>query len=326
VENRQRYSVRGSGGFRLAETLSAVGEVEWDRGRAGDGAIARIGIRKRLGNRSAAQLDLDTRGVVRSTYQTAGGRGVGAWSGSVDLNRSTVGSTFNANGSLITNRAELSVNQLATYDSAGTRISDVRTSVRAGTSIAFADGAFAVGRPVQEAFLIASPHRSLKGTPVRLEPQEKSEDASSGGLGNALSGSLTAYSPRLLVYDVPGAPPGYDLGPGNVQLVPAYKAGYSLEIGSDYHLLVVGRLLNHEGQPISLLAGKATDLRAPKRPAVTMFTSRNGKFGAQGLRPGKWRIEMPTEPATVYEIELKDDPSGTVRVGDLRPVEQGDGK
>jgi outer membrane usher protein len=57
-----------------------------------------------------------------------------------------------------------------------------------------------------------------------------------------------------------------------------------------------------------------------------MFTSRNGKFGAQGLRPGKWRIEMPTEPATVYEIELKDDPSGTVRVGDLRPVGQGDGK
>jgi outer membrane usher protein len=55
-----------------------------------------------------------------------------------------------------------------------------------------------------------------------------------------------------------------------------------------------------------------------------MFTSRTGKFGAQGLRPGRWRIEMPTDGGpTIYEIDIKDDPSGTVRVGDLRPLKQG---
>jgi outer membrane usher protein len=57
-----------------------------------------------------------------------------------------------------------------------------------------------------------------------------------------------------------------------------------------------------------------------------MFTARNGRFGAQGLRAGRWRIEMPTEPPTIYEIEVRDDPSGTVRLGDVRPLEQGKGE
>ena len=325
VLHDQFYSMRASGGLGLTSTLAAIGEVQWDRGHGHKGLLVRIGLRKRIGSRSTAQLDVDTEGTVHGTYQTAGGRGIGSWSGSVDFNRTTDGTALNTSGSLITNRAELGLTQLATYDQEGKRISDVRTSLRVGTSVSFADGHFAIGRPIQEAFLLATPHLSLHGKEVRIDPQNKSEDAASGTLGGAVEGSLTAYSPRLLVYDVPDAPSGYDIGAGNVQVVPPYKSGYHLEIGSDYHLLVIGRLLDREGQPISLLAGKAIDLRAPKRPAVTMFTSRNGKFGAQGLRPGKWRIEMPTEGGpTIYEVDIKDDPSGTVRIGDLHPLKQGE--
>jgi outer membrane usher protein len=321
------YSVRASGGIAVADTLQAIGQVQWDHGRDHKDVVVRIGLRKRIGTRSSAQFDVDTEGTVHGVYQTAGGSGIGSWSGSADLNRTKDGTTVNASGSLITNRAELALTQLATYDQAGKRISDVRTSLQAGTSISFADGYFAIGRPIQQAFLLATPHLSLRGKEVRIDPQEKSEEAVSGSLGGAVEGSLTAYSPRLLIYDVPNAPAGYDIGAGNVQIVPPYKSGYHLEVGSDYHLLVIGRLLDREGEPISLLAGKAIDLRAPKRPAVTMFTSRNGKFGAQGLRPGRWRIEMPTDGGpTIYEVDIKDDPSGTVRVGDLHPLSQGEQK
>lgn len=324
VQRKTIYGARLSGGFRLTDTLSALASVQFDHGLQQNGFVARIGIRQRFGLRATAQADVDTKGVAQATYQASGGRGIGAWSGSVDVRRTGEGTTLNGDGSLITNRAELGIAQLATYDQQGGSISDVRTSLRVGTSIAFADGQIAIGRPIQQAFLLAESHKSLDRKSVRLDPDQKSADVESGTLGPAVEGSLTAYSPRLLIYDVPDAPAGYDIGAGNVEVVPPYKSGYNLQVGSDYHLLVIGRLLGRDGEPISLLAGKAIDLGAPKRPAITMFTSRTGKFGAQGLRPGRWRIEMPTDGGpTVYEIDVKDDPSGTVRVGDLRPLKQG---
>jgi outer membrane usher protein len=327
VEDRDGYSVRAFGGFHVRDAISAFGEVGLEHTRENTGPVARIGLRMKLGSRATAQAEVDTRGTVRSIYQTSGGRGIGTWAASADLARTRQGTTLNANASLLTNRAELSVNQSALYNPGRGDLQDVRTSVRTATSIAFADGAFAVGRPVQDAFLIAGPHRSLKGRAVRINPQGNSASSTSGALGNALEGSLTPYSPRLLIYEVPDAPAGYDLGTSNVQLVPPYKAGYKLEVGSDYHLLVLGRLLDREGQPISLLAGEAFEVSAPKRAAVTMFTSRGGKFGALGLRAGRWRIEMPTAGApTFFEFEVADDPSGTVRVGDLHPVRQEDEK
>ena len=180
-----------------------------------------------------------------------------------------------------------------------------------------------MGRPIQDGFLIAKPHRSLAGKSVRINPQQKSDEAHSDSLGPALIGSLSAYSPRLIVYDVPDAPLGYDLGQGNIQISPPYRGGYNLGIGSDYNLLVIGRLLDARGEPVSLLAGKAIDLKALERPALTVFTSRDGKFGAQGLRPGQWRVEMPTEPPTVYEFNVLENASGIVRLGDIQPVRNG---
>lgn len=325
VAGGERYGARVSGGLRLADTVSAIAEIAWDRGLDGQMVAGRIGIRTRFGARATAQLDMETGGTVRALYQAAGGEGIGAWSTSADLTRTTDATALNATGNYIANRGELAINQLATFDPARRRVSDMRTTVRLGTALAFAGGRVAIGRPVQDAFLIADPHRSLAHGQLRVDPQGRSAGASSGALGPALTGALSAYSPRLLVYDVPEAPPGYDLGAGNVQLVPPYKSGYRLQVGSDYHLLVIGRLLGRDGQPVSLLAGKATDLAAPKRPAVTLFTSRGGRFGAQGLRPGRWRIEMPTEGgATTYEFVVNDDPGGTVTVGDLHPLEKED--
>ena len=317
------YAVRATGGLRLRDDLALVAEADWIHDRVNGEKVIRIGIRKRFGQRATGEADVDTGGGLRSTFQDSGGAGVGSWSANADVDRDDSGTSVNANATLETNRVEVGISQIAAAEAGSMRIDNVRTSFRAATSIAFADGAVSIGRPVQDSFLIAEPHLSLHGKEVLVDPQQKSEDAHSGPLGGAVDGTLSAYSPRLVIYNVPDAPPGYDIGQGNVQVVPPYHGGYKLIVGSDYHLLVIGRLLDRNGEPISLLAGKAIDLRAPKRPAITMFTSRDGKFGAQGLRPGKWRIEMPTEGGpTIYEIDVKDDPSGTVRLGDIRPVAQ----
>lgn len=320
VLRESRYDVRLTGGWRLSEATSAIAEAEWSRGSDRRGGAIRFGLRHRFGPRAYGRVEGDSRGTVRASFQDSGGRGVGAWSSDVDVTRDRRQTSLNANASYIANRADLGVGQVVTYDSVDGRLSDARTSLRVGTSIAFAGGVIAVGRPITDGFILANAHKSLGGKSVRLDPYEKSDTAHSGALGAAVDGQLSAYSHRTLIYDVPDAPTGYDLGQGNVQLDPPYRAGYRLTVGSDYHLMLVGRLLDRNGEPVSLLAGEAQDLGAPKRPPMTIFTGRNGKFGAQGLRPGKWRITMPTEPATIYELTVRDSATGTVQAGDLRPL------
>jgi outer membrane usher protein len=54
---------------------------------------------------------------------------------------------------------------------------------------------------------------------------------------------------------------------------------------------------------------------------VELFTNRTGSFGAQGLAPGKWIIEMPTEPGpTRYVFEIPDGVTGLHSAGTLKPA------
>ena len=314
------YGARVSGGLDLGDRIALTAEAGYNHLVPRNEAYVRAGLRVRLGERATAQFDADSKGRARASYSNSGGRGTGAWLASADISRDSDNASLNANGGLLTNRADLGVQQTIGWDMRTLQVTDARLSLRAATAFAFANGAFAIGRPVSEAFVIASGHKSLAGKPVYLDPDEKSEAARSGSLGPALEGQLSAHGYRTLIYQVPDAPAGYDLGSGNITIAPPYRGGYRLTVGSDYHLLVIGKLLTRSGEPLALLAGKASELSAPKRPALIVFTSRDGKFGAQGLRPGRWRIEMPTEPATSYEFEVTDSPDGTVRLGELRPI------
>lgn len=313
------YGARLSGGVPLGK-VAATAELGLNRGLPRSEAYLRVGLRMRFGQRGAVQVDAGTDGRTRANISNSGGNGNGAWFGSADINRDRDAGSFTASGTLVTNRAEVGIQQSVGWQNAAMKVTDGRTTLRGAFSLAFADGSFALGRPVTEAFVIAKAHRTLNHATIYLDPVGASESARSDKLGPALFGQLSAYNFRTMAFQVPAAPPGYDLGAGNIAIKPAYRAGYKLEIGSDYHLLVIGRLLDDNGEPISLLAGTANDLDAPQRPALTVFTARDGRFGAQGLRAGRWRIEMPTRVPTVFEFEVRDSADGTVRLGNLRPV------
>ncbi len=320
TRGERRYGARLTGGMDLGPRLSPTAELGIDRGSGRNEIYLRLGVRLRMGQRGTAQAEVDSRGRARAGLSTAGGSGNGAWLASGDISRDKDMVSLNAVGSMLTNRAEFAVQQSANWNSRDNELASARTAVRIGFALAFADGAFALGRPISEAFLIARPHKTLAGKAIYLDPGQDSEMARSGLLGGALDGQLSAHNFRTLIYQVPEAPSGYDLGAGNVSIEPPYRGGYRLIIGSDYHLLVLGRLVDAEGQPVKLLAGKAIDLADPRHPPITVFTSRDGRFGAQGLRPGRWRFEMPTEPATIYEFEVGDSANGIIKVGDLRPL------
>jgi outer membrane usher protein len=136
-------------------------------------------------------------------------------------------------------------------------------------------------------------------------------------IGPALYGQLGSYSPRSIIYDAPDAPPGFDIGSGSTRVVSPYRGGYLVNVGSDYGLTAIGRLLSPDGEPLTFLSGTAIEQGGEGR-RVDIFTNRAGTFGASGLKAGRWRIEMLG--GAVYEINLPETPDGIARVGDLRPV------
>lgn len=106
-----------------------------------------------------------------------------------------------------------------------------------------ADRSFSIGRPIQDSFAIVRAHPSLRGTDILVDANGRYSTANSGALGTALQPSLSSYSERNLLVTALDAPIGSDLGEGSFRLLPAYRSGYRLTVGSDYMVSVVGRLL-----------------------------------------------------------------------------------
>jgi outer membrane usher protein len=311
-------SLRATFGRRIGGLGNLTIDADWrDDGLTQDFGI-RLAYTMRFGSQSSLRTEYNSRDEgVRVSYQRQTGEGVGATNISADLDR--VRDRVGANLALgyVANRADVSYALTTAYDTGTSAISDQRSSLRFGTSFAFADGAFAMGRPISDSFAIIRPHASLGSASVVVDPRPEGYGSRSGLLGGAVFSSLSAYSERSIAVDAPDAPDGYDLGAGSFRVKPAYRSGYTFEVGSDYSVTVIGRLLDRDGEAIVLLAGEATELARPDGPKVTVFTNRDGRFALSGVRAGKWRIEMPTSPPTVYEIIIPETADGIVRMGNV---------
>jgi outer membrane usher protein len=314
-------SARLSLGYRIGRLTNIVLDGEWSRGARGEDTGFRISLVRRLGSRTSARAEYNSRDeTARLGVQSSGGYGVGAWSGvaNVDIGPDTY--TVNASGNYVANRADIGLAHTAAYSDQSNSISDQRTSLRVGTSIAFAGGRFALGRPISDSFAILRRQGSSDAFSIVVEPSQGSSQARSGALGPALYGQLGSYSPRTLTYDVPDATAGLDIGTGSVRMLAPYRSGYLVSVGSDYNLLVVGRL-TLGGEALALKVGFATEAGGNGR-RVEFFTNREGRFGISGLRPGRWRIEISGDPPVSYDLVIPESAAGVVRIGDLNPVEE----
>jgi outer membrane usher protein len=312
-----------SGGWRFSPIGSLTAELRYTNDSRGKEVSGFITVTVRLGRNSSLRAEYDSRdNRERVSFQTLSGTGVGSYNVTADVERTDFGSSASVNANYFGNRAELGVSHFGSFNGDWGSSTSQRTSFRFGTSLAIADGSMSIGRPIYDSFAVVKGHKSLKEGKVVVDPSPFGFTARTDGLGAATMPSLSSYSDRTVTVDVDGAPAGVDIGQGSYKLFPAYRSGYVLQVGSDYHVTAMGTMLDVDGQPVALVSGKATQLSNPDRAPVTVFTNRQGRFGATGLAPGQWRIEMLDGKNSVYVITIPADAEGVVRLGDITPAKE----
>ncbi|MGE0055169.1 MAG: fimbria/pilus outer membrane usher protein [Hyphomicrobium sp.] len=261
------------------------------------------------------------------SVQKAEGSGVGRWDTSVDMMNNGYQDTANisATAGYYGNRAEVRLSHFADADnfhleSIANTPTRQRTSFRVGTALAFAGDKFAIGAPVRgDAFAIVAPHESLKGHDITVGNAD-SPRAIADAWGNGLVTDIPAYTPSSTPIDVADLPIGYSLGSGGFDTYAPYKAGYVFNVGSENSVSVYGTLLGEDGQPLALVTGTARPQGRSAEP-VSVFTNGQGRFGAEGIGPGRWIIEMMSDQGPLhYAIDVPEGSQGLVKVGSLHPT------
>jgi outer membrane usher protein len=336
-----RFGVQFSASKAITRDLSASLSVSYDETSdldsgdtdiLNDGINVGVGLTYRIDSASSLDASYDTLdGRARASYSRQEGTGVGSWStylegehvgaeGDIETDETTLNGSLN----YVANRAELGVSHYGAVEgingAADADLTDQRTTLRAASSIVFADGQFAIGRPVSNSFAIVSGHETLSDSNVIIAQPGEPPRAYADALGPAVVSGLSSYTVNRVAYDADNLPVGYDLGTGAFELLPPYKSGYALQVGSEYTISAYGRLLDGDGEPVALLTGVAYEADNPDGRKVEVFTNRAGRFGAQGMRPGLWIIEMATTPKTRYEVRIPEGTVGLYRAGKLSPA------
>jgi outer membrane usher protein len=335
-----RWAITGSAQYNRGrgsqeDTASAIAGVNYavsSRLTLGAfGTYSRIGNDNDIGALFQLTFRFSRENLARATYDTARqeafvsyrhseSNNVGDTSYEVGVRRNAQSDFGTINGNLYHagNRFEATLQHdvFSTANLAsGERIQTTRASI--ASSIVFADGKFGIGRPVQESFAIISPHETLKGKTIKIDPSERGYRARTDFLGPAVVPDVNAYGNTFLYYDVDKLPIGYDLGSGDFALRPQLYSGYKLTVGSDATYTVLAHV-SRDGEPLALIGGKFQSLDRPSDPPVPAFTNRNGRLAATGLKPGRYRLELSTDPAFTTEVTIKKSDSNLINLGDIR--------
>lgn len=318
------YRIGVSTNYLINRRWSVRGGVEYSRLPAGFGSRDGIGFNVALvwtpSIRDRAELRHESvTETTQASYNRFGSNRIGSLGFGAVVARSP--ETVSGEGFVdyIANRFDASLSHGSFGRDFGRFGEQNITSLRVGTSLAFADGAFGVGRRIPDSFAILHPHPNLKGKSVAAGQSISNNDflSKSGALGGAVNNYLTSYVTQSVQYDVEDAPAGYDIGPGVVRVRPPYRGGYSVRVGTDAFVSATGTLRDANDKPVSLAGGRVIRLDDPSAEPQPFFTNSAGRFAVSNLMPGvRYRVELFSNPAS-FEFEVPADTTGLV---DLKAV------
>ena len=192
------------------------------------------------------------------------------------------------------------------------------TKLTFGTALVFADGHFGWSRPVNDSFALVVPNQNLRGQIIGINPSGGGYTARADNLGSAVVPDLSSYYVSSLRIDAPNLPLGYDLGREIYNLLPSYKSGTLISVGTEATVFLRGVLLDANGEPVALQAAEVRSLSDPNWQPVTLFTNKVGKFALEGFKPGRYELRINNNQQNVIRFEVPPKQTGIYDIGPLK--------
>lgn len=249
--------------------------------------------------------------ATQITWHHAPVRTINALETDVALSRTPGGYGVRADADYAGYRFDAHVFHTTDIDSRREGGNTYRTTVGGGTALAFADGHFAISRPISDSFAVISPHPILRGHTVDVNAAGQAPEARTDFLGPAVLPELTSHYRYQVVLSADDLPDGLDLGRDFFTLEPSYRSGTVIPAGTGASVLLEMTLVDFAGQPLYLELGKITQTETPNAAPIDFFTDREGRLRVIGLRPGKATLELANYPEAPLTFEI---PVGTIGI------------
>jgi outer membrane usher protein len=271
-----------------------------------------------FGGRNRADASYQSRReIARASLSRSVESHAGSWGYDLTLQDTDGRTTADATGRYLGNRFDARMSFITSGRDLGS-VGDNRVArLQLGTTFAFADGTFGIGRTINDAFVLVRPHSSLGDRKVITgrELNQGVYEARSGLLGAAVVPQVASYNPQDVLYDVDSLEPGYDIGAGIVRVDLPYRGGAVVTVGTDRFVSVVGNLILGDG-PAELITGTITSEDDPGFPAQPFFTNSSGRFGILGLAPGRtYTVRLAS--GQNFVITIPEDNTGLYRAGQI---------
>jgi outer membrane usher protein len=188
------------------------------------------------------------------------------------------------------------------------------TTLQIGTGIAYVDSSLGFTRPIGGSFAIVDRHPKYRNMIVGVNSAQDGYEALADDFGPAIVPSLPSYIPTRVYVESNELPVGYDLGETTYLLLPEYRSGHRIQVGSPGVVFVSGTLLLPDGNEAALVTGTmASDTLDEPQP---FFTNRSGVFQLYELEPGEYTLTITGSQSVTFVIEPNVE--GEIELGEAR--------
>ncbi|MGO2513813.1 fimbria/pilus outer membrane usher protein [Marinomonas polaris] len=282
---------------------------QWEENNGKEGWRAKLSLLYKFSNTQSARLSQQSGGKKtrleftqdsNRRYVDSFNYRVGAEKNDQDEAEFDLYAQYNAN------RFLASIDHSSSYEELSSQSADHQTRLSFSSSIAFADGDWAVGKPIYDSFALVKAHSSLESKKITLGKYNNQYRASNEDFPTILLNDINSYSRSTVSVDVDDLAPGYDIGSGVISFYPSYRSGHQVVIGTEANISVIATLLDEQNVPLVLQVGTAVCTTDSKKTEIDFFTNKKGKFALTGLMPCQYEITLNNDRQSKFLIDVKE--------------------